>query len=147
MSTFGLIAHVLSTGKYPEEFLEAVARNNKREKMRLDRVKQFTEDEQELIKGSFDYIVLNYYSSVKVRPMTDEEFAAEPNRKKRDRGYFMDVHSTTQTEVFEGFLNCLKWINEKLNNPKIFIGENGFPEEDGIDESEKKIEYHTVSYI
>jgi hypothetical protein len=34
-----------------------------------------------------------------------------------------------------------------MNNPKIFIGENGFPEEDGIDDSEKKIEYHTVSYM
>jgi len=34
-----------------------------------------------------------------------------------------------------------------MNNPKIFIGENGFPEEDGIDESEKKIAYHTVSCI
>ncbi|KAF0724107.1 myrosinase 1-like, partial [Aphis craccivora] len=75
--------------------------------------------------------------------MTDEEFAAEPNLKRRDRGYFMDLHNTTEAEVFEGFLNCLKWIKEKMNNPKIFIGENGFPEEDGIDESEKKIAYHT----
>ncbi|XP_026808428.1 myrosinase 1-like [Rhopalosiphum maidis] len=141
--TFGLIAHILSTGKYPEEFLEAIARTNKKEKIRLDRVTQFTEYEQKLIKDSFDFIVFNYYSSVKVRPMTDEEYAAEPNLKRRDRGYFMDLHSTTQTEVFEGFLNCLKWINEKMNNPKIFIGENGFPEEDGIDESEKKIAYHT----
>jgi hypothetical protein len=32
----------------------------------------------------------------------------------------------------------LKWVNEKMNNPKIFIGENRFPEEDGIDDSEKK---------
>ncbi|XP_060850731.1 myrosinase 1-like [Rhopalosiphum padi] len=143
MSTFGLIAHVLSTGQYPEEYLENVARTNKQENIRVDRVQQFTKKEQKLIKGSFDFIVLNYYNSVKVRPMTDEEFAAEPNLKRRDRGYIMDLHSTTQSEVFEGFLNCLKWVNEKMNNPKIFIGENGFPEEDGIDESEKKVEYHT----
>jgi hypothetical protein len=31
--------------------------------------------------------------------MTDEEFAAESNLKRRDRGYFMDLHSTTQSEV------------------------------------------------
>ncbi|KAF0720972.1 myrosinase 1-like [Aphis craccivora] len=30
-----------------------------------------------------------------------------------------------------------------MDNPKIFIGENGFPEEEGIDDSEKKIAYHT----
>ncbi|CAH1737227.1 unnamed protein product [Aphis gossypii] len=143
MSTFGLIAHVLATGKYPDEFLESIHRTNKKENIRVDRVQQFTKEEQELIKGSFDFIVFNYYNSVKVRPMTDEELAAEPNLKRKDRGYFMDLHNTTQAEVFEGFLNCLKWIKEKMNNPKIFIGENGFPEEDGIDESEKKIAYHT----
>jgi len=31
--------------------------------------------------------------------MTDEEFATEPNLKRRDRGYFMDLHNTTQAEV------------------------------------------------
>jgi len=34
-----------------------------------------------------------------------------------------------------------------MNNPKIFIGENGFPEEDDIDDSEKKVAYHTVRCI
>ncbi|KAE9532071.1 hypothetical protein AGLY_010273 [Aphis glycines] len=143
MSTFGLIAHVLATGKYPEEFLESIYRTNKRENIRAERVKQFTEKEQELIKGAYDFIVVNYYKSVKVRPMTDEEYVAELNLKRRDRGYTMDLHSTTENEVYEGFLNILKWIKKEMNNPKIFIGENGFPEEEGIDDSEKKIAYHT----
>ncbi|XP_050059089.1 myrosinase 1-like isoform X3 [Aphis gossypii] len=143
MSTFGLIAHILFTGQYPDEFLEAIDRTNKREKIRVDRARQFTKKEQELIKGAYDFIVLNYYNSVKVRPMTDEEYEAEPNLKKRDRGFIMDLHSTTETEVYEGFLNILRWFKEKMDNPKIFIGENGFPEEEGIDDSEKKIAYHT----
>lgn len=32
-----------------------------------------------------------------------------------------------------------------MKNPKIFIGENGFPENEGVDESDKKIAYHSVS--
>ncbi|XP_060872825.1 myrosinase 1-like [Metopolophium dirhodum] len=143
ISTFGLIAHVLSTGQYPDAFLETIDKTNKREKIRIDRVEQFTKNQQELIKGSYDFIVFNYFNSVKVRPMTDEEISNELNLKRRDRGYFMELNNTTETEVYEGFLNCLKWLNETMNNPKIFIGENGFPEEDGIDESEKKIAYHT----
>ncbi|CAI6348241.1 unnamed protein product [Macrosiphum euphorbiae] len=71
--------------------------------------------------------------------MTVEEFSNEPNLKRRGRGYFMEFNNTTQTEVYDGFLNCLKWINGTMNNPKIFIAENGFPEEDGIDENEKKL--------
>jgi hypothetical protein len=47
-------------------------------------------------------------------------------------------------EVYEGFLNCLRWTKENMNNPRIIIGENGFPEEQDIDDSEKKIAYHQV---
>lgn len=50
-------------------------------------------------------------------------------------------------KVNEGFLNCLKYLNQVMNGPKIFIGENGFPEDEGIDDSKKKIAYHTVSRI
>lgn len=32
-----------------------------------------------------------------------------------------------------------------MNKPKIFIGENGYPEDEGVDNSEYKIAYHTVS--
>lgn len=50
-------------------------------------------------------------------------------------------------KVYEGFLNCLKYINQVMNGPKIFIGQNGFPEDEGIDDSQKKTAYHTVSEI
>lgn len=32
-----------------------------------------------------------------------------------------------------------------MSNPKIFIGENGFAEDEGVDSSESKIFYHKVS--
>jgi len=31
--------------------------------------------------------------------MTDEEIANELNLKRRDRGYFMELNNTTETEV------------------------------------------------
>lgn len=54
---------------------------------------------QTVITGAFDFVILNYYSSVKVRPLTQDEIANELNRKKVDRGYVMDVHDITPTEV------------------------------------------------
>lgn len=56
-------------------------------------------------------------------------------------------HPYILIKVYEGFLNCLKWIDEKLDKPRIFIGENGFPENQGVDESDKKVAYHTVRLI
>lgn len=49
-----------------------------------------------------------------------------------------------ESKVYEGFLNCLKYINSVMDKPKIFIGENGFPEDEGVDDSANKIAYHTV---
>ncbi|XP_025409616.1 myrosinase 1-like [Sipha flava] len=140
--TFGALMDVYITGQYSNEMLESVKATNEREGIRVDRIKQFTAQEQELIKGSFDFVMVNYFSSVKVRPMTSEERDTEPNRKRRDRGYYIDVDSITPTDVYEGFLNCLRWTKENMNNPRIIIGENGFPEEQDIDDSEKKIAYH-----
>jgi len=45
---------VLSTGQYPEAFLETIDQTNQREKIRIDRVEQFTKKEQQLIKGMYD---------------------------------------------------------------------------------------------
>lgn len=44
--------------------------------------------------------MLNYYTSVKVRPMTAEEQVKEPNLKRRDRAYYIDVDGITPTDVW-----------------------------------------------
>lgn len=38
------------------------------------------------------------------------------------------------------------WLVENLDNPKLFVTENGIYEDPNVDESEKKIKYHRVSY-
>jgi len=143
LSTFGMVLHALATGKYPTDVLEAVEKTSKKEGLSIGRLLQYTEDEQEIIKGAYDFIVLNYYGCVKVRPLTEEELSNEPNLKRRDRGFWMDFENITPAMINEGFLNCLKYINKTLDNPKIFIGENGFPEDEGVDDSKNKIAYHT----
>jgi hypothetical protein len=42
---------VFTTGQYSNEMLESVKASNEREGIRVDRIKQFTAQEQELIKG------------------------------------------------------------------------------------------------
>ncbi|VVC43452.1 Hypothetical protein CINCED_3A008145 [Cinara cedri] len=142
LSTFGMVVHALADGEYPAEVTAAVERNSKAEGFPADRLNKCNDDEKKTVIGAYDFIVFNYYNSVKVRPMTAEEMANEPNRKRRDRGYFMSFNNITPAETYEGFLNCLKYIDQVLNHPKIFIGENGFPEDEGCDNSVQKIAYH-----
>lgn len=38
------------------------------------------------------------------------------------------------------------WLVENVDNPKLFVTENGIYEQPNVDESEKKIKYHRVSF-
>ncbi|KAF0758818.1 myrosinase 1-like [Aphis craccivora] len=98
-----------------------------------------------LFSGYSDYKSLHncFITREIVYKIYNEEFREK--QKGTYRAYdFILFNYYNSVKVFEGFLNCLKWVKDKMNNPKICIGENGFPEEDGIDESETKIAYHTI---
>lgn len=58
-----MLAHVLLTGQFPDEFLETVERSNKREGIRVERVQQFTKKEQELIKGMMHLNAVVYHKN------------------------------------------------------------------------------------
>lgn len=41
----------------------------------------------------------------------------------------------------EGLRLLLNWIKDQYNNPEIIITENGYPDDGGIDDTERKIYY------
>lgn len=52
-----MVMHVLATGQYPAEVLEAIDKNSEREGIKTKRLLQLTEKEQEFVKGMrFDCI-------------------------------------------------------------------------------------------
>lgn len=46
-----MVMHVLATGQYPAEVLEAIDKNSEREGIKTKRLPQLTEKEQEFVKG------------------------------------------------------------------------------------------------
>lgn len=54
---FGMIVHVLATGQYPSEVLEAIDRNSEKKGIKSKRLQQLTESERESIKGNFTRIL------------------------------------------------------------------------------------------
>ena len=45
-----------------------------------------------------------------------------------------------------GFRKLLTWISEEYNNPPIFVTENGYADEGGL-EDDTRIKYITVSIV
>uniref|UniRef100_A0A5B6ZQJ8 Putative beta-glucosidase 12-like n=1 Tax=Davidia involucrata TaxID=16924 RepID=A0A5B6ZQJ8_DAVIN len=102
-----------------------------------DRLPKFSEDQSEMVKGSFDFIGLNYY--------TANYAANEPNSNGINVSYTTDsrVNETTERNgvligvqagsdwlhVYpRGIWDLLIYIKREYNNPPIYITENGIDE-------------------
>ncbi|XP_026804450.1 lactase-phlorizin hydrolase-like [Rhopalosiphum maidis] len=140
----GLFAQPLIDGNFPKSVIDGVAKTNKIENIALKRIVEFSEEEKNDIKGSYDFIAFNYYDSAKVTPMVDEQYVKQKYLQKRDFGVAFDIANITMEDTFKGFTEVVTWFKKKFGETtELFIAENGFAEKYGTDETDKKIKYHT----
>lgn len=114
-------------GDYPASMRKALG----------DRLPTFTKEQSELLKGSFDYLAINHYSSsyatfrdgiptkiakingqISLTPLRDGVEIGEPS------GSFWLFDEPT------GMRKILAWVRERYNNPTLYILENGVSETD-----------------
>ncbi|XP_015081303.1 furcatin hydrolase-like [Solanum pennellii] len=123
--SLGWFIHPLTYGNYPEIMCKIVG----------NRLPKFTIEEAEMVKGSSDFMGLNYYTT-----MYAANLNVTPN--KENISYLSDfqvnqtverngklIGEPTGSAVFHvvprGILEVLVYTKEKYNNPKIYITENG----------------------
>nr|BAC42451.1 putative beta-glucosidase [Arabidopsis thaliana] len=147
---FGWFADPITYGDYPKTMRELVG----------NRLPKFTKKQSKMVRGSFDFFGLNYYTS---RYVEDVMFYANTNLS-----YTTDsrVNQTTEKNgvpvgeptsadwLFicpEGFQDVLLYIKSKFQNPVILVTENGMPSENDKSLSvnialndEAKIKYHQL---
>ncbi|KAL9259569.1 Cyanidin 3-O-glucoside 5-O-glucosyltransferase (acyl-glucose)-like protein [Drosera capensis] len=115
----GWFMHPLTFGDYPE-----ITRRNAEK-----RLPNFTEDESELVKGSFDFIGINHYSTlyVKDNPKSLElevrDFLADSAVEIQ---FFSDGASQGGFPIMAwGLQGTLEYFKQFYGNPPIYIHENG----------------------
>ena len=121
---FGWFVDPLVFGDYPTSMRQRLGH----------RLPQFTRHEQELLKGSFDFLGLNYYSSL---------LASEPATPPTYGGYWADifVDFSNDSTVWrqnamgwnvapDGLREMLHWIAHRYHNPLLYITENGSAEDE-----------------
>ncbi|CAH2079557.1 unnamed protein product [Thlaspi arvense] len=125
-----------------------------------NRLPSFTKEQSELIKNSFDFIGINYYTArfvahklhhdpTRLRFTTDQHLEYKVTNCSGD--YISSESDATKTlySYPEGIRKILNYIKNKYNNPTIYIAENGIDEYDvesipreQILKDTKRIDYH-----
>ncbi|XP_022149004.1 vicianin hydrolase-like [Momordica charantia] len=144
----GWFLHPITYGDYPKSMRQYVG----------DRLPKFSAAEAESVKGSYDFIGINYYTGNFV---DDVPFSNSPNKS-----YSSDMHATLSTErdgvligpatglnwlyIYpDGIRLLMKYIKEEYKNPPIYITENGMAYSDNSSQPIKealkdgiRIRYH-----
>lgn len=78
----GWFAHALfsESGNYPKVMIDRVSENSLKENYKKSRLPEFTAAEVEYVRGTSDFLGLNYYTSAFAAASTDMSWAHNPSR-------------------------------------------------------------------
>ena len=120
---YGWIGDPQVFGKYPDEMTDLVTNN---------RLPKFNATTSELLRGSFDFLGLNYYNSFYAQwtgepgdnYLTDSRVKLSPYNAT---GHLIGPFTAHPwLNVYPpGLRSILKWIKKRYNNPDVYIFENG----------------------
>nr|BAB91145.1 beta-glucosidase [Neotermes koshunensis] len=143
----GLYAHPIFTeeGDYPAVLKDRVSRNSADEGYTDSRLPQFTAEEVEYIRGTHDFLGINFYTALLGKSGVE---GYEPSRY-RDSGVILTqdaawpISASSWLKVVPwGFRKELNWIKNEYNNPPVFITENGFSDYGGLNDT-GRVHYYT----
>ncbi|XP_070507611.1 myrosinase 1-like [Chironomus tepperi] len=143
---FGRYAHPIFSeiGDYPKVMRDAIDQKSKDQGRLYSRLPTFTPEEIEMLKGSADFLALNYYSSSMVVPI--HFWGIDPLHHDSEAVGFHDSdwkqsRSSWLFQVPQGLYDLLNWIREQYNNPNVYISENGWSDAPLEIEDDGRIEY------
>ncbi|NWI84755.1 LPH hydrolase, partial [Pitta sordida] len=129
----GWFAHpIFKNGDYSEVMKTRILERSLAQGLTQSRLPEFTDEEKQRIKGTYDYFGLNYYTTALTY---DLSFPKSVQSYDSDRGVaavadrsWLDSGSTWLKVTPFGFRKILRWIKEEYNNPPIYVTENGVSE-------------------
>lgn len=121
-------------GNYPPIVISSVAKNSIEEGFPKSRLPEFTKNEIEYIRGTGDYVGLNYYTSRIVEldtpNITDPPFflkdmsiieTVDPNWPKSKSSWLYSAP--------EGFRVLMDWVSKQYGGVEMWITENGWSDD------------------
>lgn len=138
----GLFANPVysSDGDYPAIVRKQVDKLSGAEGYYRSRLRNFTPEERQSIKGAYDFFGLNYYTSRTAKaPKPTSDLKNDPDINV----VFGNFSNTTKSAapyddvVPWGLRKTLNWIKTAYNNVPVIITQNGFPDGGDINDTER----------
>nr|AEW67361.1 beta-glucosidase [Coptotermes formosanus] len=144
----GWVLHPIfsATGDYPPVMKEWLGKKCKEEGYSRSRLPSFTKEEIELVRGTWDYLGINHYTTIFTYQSDKGEFIFTDMGVARIRHdkYAMAASGWLQVVPW-GFRKLLNWIAKEYNNPPVLITENGFSDHGEIDDT-NRVDYY-IKYL
>ena len=149
---FGLFAAPLVFGNWPRVVEERVRERSIEQGFNVSRLPSWTQEEQEKLRGAFDFLGLNTYSTSLVASHT---FGLDEVSAVSDMGVVFSSSSSWFTSaaglgvVPAGIRQLLAWVSREFGNPPVIVTENGVCDRLGnIDDMERVYYYkHYVNQV
>ncbi|CAK1594369.1 unnamed protein product [Parnassius mnemosyne] len=128
-------------GNYPKRLIDRVAAASTKQGLNTSRLRPFTSEQIEYIKGTADFLGLNHYTSKLVyRNESLEGRFSVPS--KHDDVYIDELRHPSWPvdtgfvhEYAPGFYSLLIYLKNTYNNPKIYVTENGCSTSTGLNDT------------
>lgn len=121
-------------GDYPAIMKSIISQKSNEEGLTSSRLPEFTEEEKAMIKGTADFVCLNYYTTRKVKPLDTTPCEPHSNPDTGAEGITEPNWPISGVEwlavVPWGLRRLLAHIKNSFGNLEIFITENGFAQSD-----------------
>ncbi|KAJ8923929.1 hypothetical protein NQ315_006705 [Exocentrus adspersus] len=143
---YGMYANPVFIGDWPQVMIDRVADRSLKEGFDQTRLPPFSSEEVADIRGSYDFLAINHYTSYMVSA------AAEPKIDNpswvKDAGGHVYQKDTWQQAAIDWFRivpwgigKLLKWIKATYGDLEIMITENGVSDRNGTLEDDHRIRY------
>ncbi|KAJ8963463.1 hypothetical protein NQ318_018946 [Aromia moschata] len=145
--SFGLYANPIYNGNWPQVMIDRIQFRSENENFTKSRLPEFTDEEIDYIKGTFDFIAVNSYTTYLVRDVSEAEFGS-PSYDKDQRIQSLSDPSWNKTSydwsiVPWGERKLLNWVKETYGDHPILITENGMADDGSTLEDDNRISFYT----
>ncbi|KAJ3666403.1 hypothetical protein Zmor_001845 [Zophobas morio] len=143
---FGLYANPIINFDYPKIVKDRIAERSKQQGFPESRLPQFTLAEKLRIRGTYDFLGLNHYSTWHVFAAAERDIAEISYES--DMGTFRNQSNEWPTSGSDwnkvvpwGLRRILQWIKKTYRNPIVLITECGYPDQTGTLDDEPRQDF------